>query len=67
MLPATGSTITAAIRSPRSANAFSAAAIELNGSAMVVSAKPAGTPAVSAIPSVAMPEPAFTSNESTCP
>ena len=34
---------------------------------IVVSANAFGTPAVSAIPSVAMPEPAFTSSESTCP
>ena len=42
MLPTTGSTITAAILSPRSANAFSTAAIELNGSAMVVAANACG-------------------------
>ena len=39
MLPTTGSTITAAIRSPCSAKARSTASIELYGSAMVVSAK----------------------------
>ena len=38
MLPTTGSTITAAIWSPCSRNALSTAAIELYGSAMVVSA-----------------------------
>ena len=67
MLPATGSTITAAMRSPCPRNAASSASTELYGSAMVVRAKPSGTPALSAMPSVAIPLPAFTSSESTCP
>ena len=45
----------------------STAASELNGSEIVVSANAFGTPAESAIPSVAMPEPPFTRSESTCP
>ena len=50
-----------------SRNASRRRSTSLNGSAMVVSAKPCGTPCVSAMPSVAMPEPAFTSSESTWP
>ena len=67
MLPTTGSTITAAMRPPCARKACSTASTELNGSAMVVSQKAFGTPCVSAIPSVARPDPAFTSSESTCP
>jgi len=48
-------------------NASSTAPAELYGSAMVVSEKLLGTPAVSGKPSVATPEPAFTSSESTWP
>ena len=42
MFPTTGSTITAAILSPRSRNAVSTASTELNGSAMVVAANASG-------------------------
>ena len=67
MLPATGSTMTAAICSRAPAKASLHRSTELNGSARVVSAKLCGTPAVSAMPSVATPEPALTSSESTWP
>ena len=67
MLPTTGSTMTEAMRSLCAWKARSTASTELKGSAMVVSAKLRGTPAVSGSPSVATPEPAFTSSESTCP
>ena len=62
MFPATGSTSTAAISSPRAANSASTAARSLNG-ATSVSATVAGvTPGESGSPSVATPEPAAASS-----
>ena len=48
-------------------NSFWTWSKSLNGTAIVVSENPRGTPAVSGKLSVATPEPAFTSSESTCP
>ena len=67
MLPATGSTITAAISPARASNAARTAWLSLNGSTSVSAATAAGTPAESGLPSVSRPEPAFTSSASTWP
>jgi len=60
MLPAIGSTITAAISSPHSANSALAASASLYGRVMVKSASALGTPGESGTPSVSAPEPALT-------
>ena len=60
MLPATGSTITAAIVSPRARKSAWTASRSLNGTLRVSAASGAGTPPESGIEKVAPPEPAFT-------
>ena len=67
MLPATGSTMTAAISSPRRAKTSSTAIASLKGTVSVSAAVPAVTPGLSGRPSVATPEPACTSSESPWP
>ncbi len=67
MLPATGSTITAAISAPRASNTARTASRSLNGSATVSAASAGGTPRLSGTPNVAPPEPAFTSRLSAWP
>jgi len=60
MLPATGSTMTAAISRPRSRKMARTASRSLNGAVSVSCASGSGTPALSGIENVAPPEPAFT-------
>jgi len=61
MLPAMGSTITAAIASGCARNAPSTASRSLNATTMVSPAIAGGTPADEGCPNVSAPEPAFTS------
>ena len=58
MLPATGSTITQAMSSPRSDKVLRTASISLYGRLIVSFARSAGTPGLSGIPKVAAPDPA---------
>ena len=67
MLPATGSTITAAISAARSRNTRWTAARSLKGTVTVRRARLAGTPALSGSEKVAPPDPALTSKLSACP
>ena len=67
MFPTTGSTMTAAIVSPRAAKRARSAGMSLYGSVTVFAAVLAGTPAESGMPSVMAPEPAFTRRKSACP
>ena len=67
MLPATGSTMTAAIRSPRRRKRSHTASRSLKATVSVSSASAAGTPLLSGMPNVAPPEPAFTSRLSAWP
>ena len=67
MFPATGSTITPAIRSPSFANASRTPPVSLKARVSVCSASAAGTPGEVGTPNVSAPEPAFTSSESPCP
>ena len=60
MLPATGSTMTAAISRPRASNIARTAAMSLKAVVTVRRARLSGTPALSGIPKVAPPDPAFT-------
>ena len=60
MLPATGSTMTAAISRPRSRKSVRTASRSLNGAVSVSCASGPGTPALSGIEKVAPPEPALT-------
>ena len=64
MLPATGSTMIAAIVSPISSNNLRTASESLYGNVIVFSATPCGTPGLSGTPKVARPEPAFTKRAS---
>ena len=66
MLPATGSTTTAAMPGCAS-NVAATAAASLNGTTMVCAANAAGTPGESGSPSVATPEPAEASRPSAWP
>ena len=67
MLPGTGSTSSAAMRSPRSWNSASTAARSLNGRTTVSPTAAAGTPGESGSPRVATPEPADASRLSAWP
>ena len=67
MLPATGSTITAARSSFASSKVFINASVSLYGIEIVNLARSSGIPGESGKPKVDTPEPALTSNESTCP
>ena len=70
MLPTTGSRMTQAMGVPAAAavrNDSSAAPRSLNRAVNVSAATAAGTPGESGSPSVAAPDPAFTSNPSECP
>src|SRR5437867_3869305 len=67
MLPATGSTMTAAISSPRARKSARSASRSLNGALRVSAASGAGTPPESGIEKVAPPDPAFTSRLSAWP
>ena len=67
MLPETGSTMIAAMRSPCSSNMARTAATSLYGSTIVSPAAPAVTPGVDGMPSVTRPEPAAHSSASECP
>ena len=67
MLPAIGSTMTAAICSPSSVKAADTASMSLKGRVIVCSASPAGTPGELGTPSVSAPDPALISSESACP
>ena len=60
ILPTTGSTMTQAISCLNFLNACSSASVSLKGKASVNWMNSSGTPAEPGIPSVAMPEPAFT-------
>ena len=68
MLAATGSTITAAIASPRSANSAAIASGSLYGAVRVSCAAPSVTPGEPGRPSVASPDPPPLANSaSECP
>ena len=68
MFAATGSTMTAAIASPRSAKTFPSASTSLKGTVSVSRAAPSVTPSEPGIPKVATPLPApFASSASECP
>ena len=67
MLPAIGSTMTAAIASPSASNAAAAASRSLYGVTIVSPAIAGGTPADDGCPNVSAPEPAFTSRLSPWP
>jgi hypothetical protein len=68
MFAASGSTITAAISSPRSANTVRTASEPLYGAVSVSRAEPSVTPGEPGIPSVATPDPApFASSGSEWP
>ncbi len=67
MLPATGSTITQATSAPISAKAARTWAASLYCRVTVYAASSAGTPGEVGTPSVSIPDPAFTSNESEWP
>ena len=67
MFPATGSTITAAISSPRFAKARSTAARSLYGATSVSATAPRVTPADDDAPIVSTPEPLLTSIASEWP
>ena len=66
-LPTYGSTITAAISSPRRRNTPAAASASLNGTVRVSCASAAGTPGLSGSPRVATPLPALTRKLSPWP
>ena len=67
MLPATGSTMTAAMPPGAGASARRTASRSLNGTVIVSAASAAGTPGLSGIANVAPPEPALTSRLSAWP
>ena len=67
MLPATGSTMTAAISSPCCVEERADGAEIVVGRDERVGGEGAGTPGLSGRPSVATPEPAFTSRPSAWP
>ncbi len=67
MLPATGSTITAATASRCRARTVRTASRSLNGTVTVRAASAAGTPRLSGMEKVAPPEPALTSRLSAWP
>jgi len=67
MLPATGSTITAAMLFPFFAKNSLRRETSLKSSTAVCAAVSAGTPAELGLPKVRAPEPAFTSSESAWP
>ena len=67
MLPATGSTMTAASRAPWASTAARTPSASLNAQTTVSAATPAGTPGEDGIPSVAEPEPAAASSPSAWP
>ena len=68
MLPTTGSTMTAAMLAPaRREERARAPPRRCNGSVTVLRGRLAGTPAESGTPSVAAPDPAFTSRKSAWP
>jgi hypothetical protein len=67
MLPAMGSTMTAAISPAFSANRRSTASRSLYGASRVSAVTAAGTPGEEGTPIVAAPEPAATRNGSACP
>ena len=67
MLPPTGSTMTQAISEPRESKVFRISAGLLKPTTVVNSASAPGTPGLSGNPSVATPEPAFTSRLSPWP
>ena len=67
MLPAMGSMMTPAMRSPAAANNSRAASMSLYGSVSVRSASAFGTPGDVGTPNVSAPEPAFTRNASPWP
>ena len=67
MFPATGSTMTAAISRPRASKIARTPAMSLNDAVTVKRARLSGTPALSGMPNVAPPDPAFTSRLSAWP
>ena len=67
MLPATGSTMTAATCSPASLKTCSACSALLNSKVMVCFAVSAGTPGEVGTPRVSAPEPALTNSASAWP
>ena len=67
MLPATGSSITPAIRSPWAANAARRPSASLYRKTSVSFVAPAGTPGLFGTPRVRALDPADTSRASTCP
>ncbi len=67
MLPAIGSTITAAISPPWAANSVSTAPRSLKGASRVSAVTASGTPGDDGTPSVAAPEPAATRKGSAWP
>jgi len=67
MLPATGSTMTAAIAAGWAANRRATASRSLKAAVSVSRAVPSVTPGLSGTPNVAAPDPALIRNESPCP